>query len=145
MTKHLNCRVMLGGEIYYRAIGRPWGPAADFIVIVNSLTAVAATGRRPGPPASGRSHRGTRAFKFESGRQKVLRSTIRRPPVRLSDSDRLTQTVCDCRSAWFLHKNKFASRCCHRAGKRIKMNNRKPKKVLPTPVEHRTHHDTHTI
>jgi hypothetical protein len=27
------CRVMLGGEIYYRAIGRPWaGPAADFIV-----------------------------------------------------------------------------------------------------------------
>ena len=29
-----NCRVMLGGEIYYRAIGRPWGPAADFIVIV---------------------------------------------------------------------------------------------------------------
>ena len=28
----INCRVMLGGEIYYRAIGRPWGPAADFIV-----------------------------------------------------------------------------------------------------------------
>jgi hypothetical protein len=30
--KQLNCRVMLGGEIYYRAKGRPWGPAADFIV-----------------------------------------------------------------------------------------------------------------
>jgi hypothetical protein len=25
---------MLGGEIYYRAIGRPWGPAVDFIVTV---------------------------------------------------------------------------------------------------------------
>jgi hypothetical protein len=50
-------RVMLGGEIYYRAIGRPWGPAADFIVTVkfHPLTAVA-TGRRPGPSASGRSH-----------------------------------------------------------------------------------------
>ncbi len=46
-----NCRVMLGGEIYYRAIGRPWGPAAVFIVTVHPLTAVA-TGRRPGPSAS---------------------------------------------------------------------------------------------
>jgi hypothetical protein len=61
---------MLGGEIYYRvigrpwgpaadlyyrAIGRPWGPAADFIVTVHSLSAVT-TGRRPGPPASSRSH-----------------------------------------------------------------------------------------
>ncbi len=131
------CRVMLGGTIYYRAIGRPWGPVTDFIVTVHSLTAVA-TGTRPGPPASGWSHRGTRAFKFESGRQRVLRSTIRGPParaVRLSDSDHLTRIVCDSRSsprlqvslhekvaAWFPHKNKFASRCCHRAGKRFKMN-----------------------
>jgi hypothetical protein len=30
---------MLGGEIYYRAIGRPWGPAVDFIHIVFHLSA----------------------------------------------------------------------------------------------------------
>ena len=39
---------MLGGKIYYRAIARPWGPAADFIVTVkfHPLTAVASA-RRP--------------------------------------------------------------------------------------------------
>ncbi len=30
---------MLGGEIYYRAIGRPWGPAADSLTPA-ALTAV---------------------------------------------------------------------------------------------------------
>ena len=49
---------MLGGEIYYRAIGRPWGAAADFIITVklHPLTTLAvgwAIDRRPGPPASG--------------------------------------------------------------------------------------------
>jgi hypothetical protein len=34
ITTQLNCRVMLGGEIYYRAIGRPWGPAVNFIITV---------------------------------------------------------------------------------------------------------------
>jgi hypothetical protein len=50
------CRVMLGGEIYYRAIGRPWGPAADFIVKFHLLTTVGwaiMIDRRPGPPGSG--------------------------------------------------------------------------------------------
>ena len=41
---------MLGGEIYYRAIGRPWGPAADIIHVVNvkfrlSSSSQAGTGR----------------------------------------------------------------------------------------------------
>jgi hypothetical protein len=46
---------MCGGEIYFRAIGRPWGPAADVAIKFRPLTAVA-TGGRPGPTASGRSH-----------------------------------------------------------------------------------------
>ncbi len=36
---------MWGGEIYYRAIGRPWGPAADFIVTVHPLTGIALAAR----------------------------------------------------------------------------------------------------
>ena len=46
---------MLGGEIYYRAIGRPWGPAADFIHVVNVKFHLSAPGRLVssirGPPA----------------------------------------------------------------------------------------------
>ncbi len=34
---------MLGGEIYYRAIGRPWGPAAHFSR-VHPLTGTAVAG-----------------------------------------------------------------------------------------------------
>jgi hypothetical protein len=65
---------MLGGEIYYRAIGRPWGPAADFIVTVkpefHPLTAVATD-----PHAhSSLSQAGRR--EYSAG------STIRGPPAR---------------------------------------------------------------
>jgi hypothetical protein len=47
----------LGGEIYYRAIGRPRGAAADFIITVkfHPLTTVDpgwAIDRRPWPPGS---------------------------------------------------------------------------------------------
>ncbi len=45
----------MGGEIYYRAIGRPWGPAADFIHVVNVKFHLSAPGRLlssiRGPPA----------------------------------------------------------------------------------------------
>ena len=76
---------MLWGEIYFRAIGRPWGPAADFIVTVWLGHWRA------------REVRATRAFKFESGRQRVLRSTIRGPPARAAD--RPTRRVCLPRAA----------------------------------------------
>jgi hypothetical protein len=141
----------LGGEIYYRAIGRP-GAGGRLHSLQSSLA---------GGPGRPRAVGATRAFKFESGRQRLLRvrPTIRGPPARaVRLSDRPTRTVCDCLSApgrwsarlcalcarkgcclvkqWFLHKNKLAYRCCHRVGKRLKMNNRKPKNVelvLPTP------------
>ncbi len=74
-----NCRVMLGGEIYYRAIGRPWGPAADFIgtVKLHQLTIMLVGWE---PPARGWSH------SFESGRVQHPRATRpSRPSVRLSD------------------------------------------------------------
>ncbi len=61
------CRVMLGGEIYCKAIGRPWVPASDFIVTVKFLTAVAAGPALAGGPGRPRAVGATRAFKFESG------------------------------------------------------------------------------
>jgi hypothetical protein len=73
---------MLGGEIYCRAIGRPWGPAADFISPSSST-------RRPaGPALAGKPGRpravgATRAFKFESGRAGIEYSgppSAGRPP-----------------------------------------------------------------
>ena len=132
---------MLGGEIYYRAIGRPWGPAADLIVTVPSPPAHCS--RRPlaGGPGRPRAVEATRAFKFESGRQRVLRSTIRGPPARVCPTVRPSvcppvRPVRSCCPSWkpvFRSgpvKKKFQTRrCCHRAGKRFKMNHRKPKNV----------------
>jgi hypothetical protein len=72
-------------------IGRPWGPAADFIVTVT------------GPHWAARAARTTRAFKFESlaGQQRALRSTMMapsagRPP---EPSDRLSASGSGRRSA----------------------------------------------
>jgi hypothetical protein len=47
-----NCRVLLGGEIYYRAIGRPWGPAADFMSSSTRSGALQSAGRGHWPQAA---------------------------------------------------------------------------------------------
>jgi hypothetical protein len=132
------CRVMLGGEIYYRAIGRPWGSAADFIVTVPAPAhcsrhwqAAARAVREPE-----RSEPLAHSSLSQAG---ILRSTIRGPPARAAGlsvrpSDR---TVCppvrpvrSCCLSWkpvFRSgpvKKKFQAhtethRCWHRAGKKI--------------------------
>ena len=40
ISKSANCRVMLGGEIYYRAIGRPWGPATYCSTVTEAGVAI---------------------------------------------------------------------------------------------------------
>ncbi len=89
---------MLGGEIYYRAIGRPWGPAADLIVKFHPLRhccrhwqAARAVRERLEPLAHSSSS--------QAGREYFRRSTIRGPPAAVRLSDRLTRTVCDWVSA----------------------------------------------
>jgi hypothetical protein len=115
---------MLGGEIYYRAIGRPWGPAADFIITravkFHPLTGTTrSAGPSEGGPGRPRAVGATRAFKFESGRAGRLGEYSGPPSAGPSRHG----------APCLLHKNKLASRCCHRAGKRFKMNNRKLKNV----------------
>ena len=62
-----------GGKIYYRAIGRPWGPAADFIQVVTGPW------HRQVPSLRLLFHPLT-AFKFESGRQYSGPPSEGRPP-----------------------------------------------------------------
>jgi hypothetical protein len=76
LINYLKCRVMLGGEIYYRAIGRPWGPAADFIVKFHLPAGLLGLTGGPGRP---RAVGASCAFKFESGRA-LRHSTPVRPP-----------------------------------------------------------------
>ncbi len=44
-TRFFDCRVILGGEIYYRPIGRPWGPAADSLTLSMSSSICLPRGR----------------------------------------------------------------------------------------------------
>jgi hypothetical protein len=85
-----------------------------------------------------------------------------RPSSALTVTDagllrRFLSTPSDCTKRLLLGLNGFPTKInspaagvqCHRAGKRFKMSNRKPKNVglvLPTPLpSHMTHHDTGTI
>jgi hypothetical protein len=147
-----NCRVMLGGELYCRAIGRPWGQAADFIVTVKFHPYYSRPGwaidKRPGPVGA------SRAFKFESGWAGIEysgppSSVPGRPPEPsacpwppVCPPVRPVRSCCPSwkpvfRSGSVKKNNKgnrlghyyTYNRCCHRAGKRFKMNHRKPKNV----------------
>jgi hypothetical protein len=70
VSESAKCRVMLGGEIYYRAIGRPWGPAADSLTPA-ALTAVRVVWARGHWQAAWATREvgsgATQAFKFKSG------------------------------------------------------------------------------
>ena len=65
--RHLKCRV----KIYYRAIGRPWGPAAIVSVKFQPPLQSARAGPLAGDPGRPRAVGATPAFKFESGRQRA--------------------------------------------------------------------------
>jgi hypothetical protein len=148
---------MLGGEIYYRAMGRPWGLAADFIITVKFHP----VGWARQAARAARERLELVEVRVRQGRQKVLRSTIPAagpppepsvcPTVRPSwppvyPPVRPVRSCCPSGKPVFRSgpvKKKYQgqhhythSRYCHWAGKRFKMNNRKPKNVglvLPTP------------
>ena len=89
---------MLGGEIYHRAIGRPWGPAADFIVTAR-LTQVP-LGHPPagplqwpdhGPPARERSEPLAHSSSSRAGREYSGPPSVGRPP-----EPSVCRTLSDC-------------------------------------------------
>jgi hypothetical protein len=92
--------------------GLPWGPAADVTVKFYPLTAVAIS-RRPGPPASGRSHSRIQV-RVNPGPPSAGRPP--EPGPATARSVRPTRTVCG-----LMKINNQP--CCHLACKRFKMNN----------------------
>ena len=78
-AQSVNCRVLLGDEIYYRAIGQPWGPAADFIV--KFLQSVGPLAGCPGyPRAVGATPRLTHSSSIQAGREYSGPPSAGRPP-----------------------------------------------------------------